>query len=120
MTISENSAQIDYSENLLYLTVYIDVRRILKFNNRTALILPSESDTIESKRLMIREATLCCSSSISFFLSNFSLSASLMANMVRTTLKITILAANRMIALFFQSSVIFTPAAFHPSPNKSL
>jgi len=37
MTIPEIPAQIDYDGNLLYLTVYIDVGRNLKFNNRTAL-----------------------------------------------------------------------------------
>ena len=47
MTISENPAQIDYGANLLYLTVYIDVSRILKFNNRTALVLDTGLDETE-------------------------------------------------------------------------
>jgi hypothetical protein len=39
MTIPEISVQIDYNGNLLYLTVYIEVKRNLKSNNRTAVIL---------------------------------------------------------------------------------
>ena len=36
------TVQIDYNKNLLYLTVFIDVKKILKSNNRTALIVSPE------------------------------------------------------------------------------
>jgi len=39
MTILEITVQIDYDRNLLYLTVNIDVKKNLKSNNRTAVIL---------------------------------------------------------------------------------
>jgi len=37
VTIPEITIQIDYGRNLLYLTVNIDVTKILKSNNRTAV-----------------------------------------------------------------------------------